>query len=358
MARTLQDAVKAAGRSLGREWSDVQPFLKLLEENWYDTVESLRSIGISDLQALGIPQRFAKELLQTCEADAKVRALTPPREKGKGKGAKGKKERGEKGAGKSGLADSSSSSGVALATGGHTSTDNGKSKGKGKGKSKDTAKGSKGGKTKNKEHSAEADLHQYAQSQDGQSLESEREFQHVHKIQFEDDQLDEGFKLASRLIGKGGQNMKHIKNQTGASVWLCGRGSQQRYGKASDMDEPLHILVKSDDQEVLKEGVKLTNDLINTVMEEYSRYIGADDAFEGVEGSQEAEDSEVADSSNYGQVGHSEQEWPEKGGKGKKGKGKKGKGKKGKGKKGKHEWDGERPAKRARHYEDWRSTEF
>eukprot|EP00913_Durusdinium_trenchii_P023812 g22362.t1 len=57
-------------------------------------------------------------------------------------------------------------------------------------------------------------------------LPSQREFSLVHKITF-DDNLDERFPLAARLIGKGGRNVKHICQETGAwEVAYGGTGAQ------------------------------------------------------------------------------------------------------------------------------------
>ena len=46
----------------------------------------------------------------------------------------------------------------------------------------------------------------------------------------------------------GGRNVKHISEQTGAAVWLCGRGSGLRDHGGED-SEPLHMLVKSHDKD-------------------------------------------------------------------------------------------------------------
>ena len=41
------------GKSLGRSWADVQPFLKILEENWYDSMESLRHLKLPQPWRIG-----------------------------------------------------------------------------------------------------------------------------------------------------------------------------------------------------------------------------------------------------------------------------------------------------------------
>ena len=52
-----------------------------------------------------------------------------------------------------------------------------------------------------------------------------------------------------QFILAGGRNMKHITATTGASVWLCGQGSGQKGLGGQEPDEPLHILLKSDDKD-------------------------------------------------------------------------------------------------------------
>ncbi|CAE7552218.1 KHDC4 [Symbiodinium pilosum] len=293
----LPDVVKAAGKSLGRTWSDVQPFLKLLEENWYDTVESLRSVGIADLQALGIPQRFAKELLQLSET------------KSSHDGGKGNTRAAEAQGNQEGQRHSwDKGKGKGKAKGKNKSKDGNNGKGK-DGKDCGESKGIKGSTGKSKESQNEGEA-------------TERDYLHMHKIHFEVDQLDPQFPLAAKLIGKGGRNMKHITATTGASVWLCGQGSGQKGLGGQEPDEPLHILLKSDDKEALEEAVKTTDDLIDTVMEEYGQWL------EAGEDVSEASRAELPVPGNTdgcfrcGRQGHFARECPQKG----KGKGKSNKG--------------------------------
>ena len=56
-------AVLEVGRMLNRASSQVQPFISILENNWYDTMRSLAEAPLEHLVQLGIPQHFAKELI-------------------------------------------------------------------------------------------------------------------------------------------------------------------------------------------------------------------------------------------------------------------------------------------------------
>jgi len=82
----LRDFVIEAGRRLDRRAEEVEPYAKILVDNWFDCPESLADTKPEELANQGIPLRFAKELVA-----AAARGSRPParREPGKGKG-KGK----------------------------------------------------------------------------------------------------------------------------------------------------------------------------------------------------------------------------------------------------------------------------
>ncbi|CAE8693536.1 unnamed protein product, partial [Polarella glacialis] len=178
---------------------------------------------------------------------------------------------------------------------------------------------------------------------------SQREYEHVHKITFEDREvLDPKFPLGARIIGKGGRNTQHIKEVTGAYVWLRGKGTGSRESFSSkvgekwegEADEPLHVIVCSDDLEGFQEAIDITTDLIETVYEQYAEWLET--------GGEREDSGPRGDISCHVCKGdHFARDCPERGDKGKgKGKGKsKSKGK-GKGK-GRDDHD-EPPAKRAR----------
>ncbi|CAJ1427877.1 unnamed protein product [Effrenium voratum] len=375
----LRELVKATARSLNRSWSEAEPFLSLLEENWYDTVESLRAVGLSELQALGIPLRFAKELLQLSDKSDARAPSSPARrdrwdDRDRDRGERGDRDRGDradrgkgegkgKGKGSSKSAPPAVESGKCYTCGGdHFAREcpekgKGKSKGKGKdgkGKEGKDGKGKEGkdGKGKEKGKSKKGKDSEAAQNgacflcggdhfardcpgKDDITRPSQREFAYSHKIHFDIQQMDERFPLAARLIGKGGKNVKHITKTTGAWVWLCGRGSGMKDKNGEESDEPLHMVVKSDDQGSLEEAVQVAEDLVDTILDSYNDWAEA----EGVGG-----DADERACYHCGGYGHMKRDCPEKG----KGKGK---GKREKGESRSRHWDEDRaePAKRARH---------
>eukprot|EP00931_Biecheleriopsis_adriatica_P034623 TRINITY_DN1997_c0_g5_i1.p1 TRINITY_DN1997_c0_g5~~TRINITY_DN1997_c0_g5_i1.p1 ORF type:complete len:294 (-),score=55.44 TRINITY_DN1997_c0_g5_i1:107-988(-) len=253
-SRRLQDLISDAGRSLGRSREQVKPFLAILEENWYDSVDSLRRVKAPDLQELGIPQRFAKELLLLVEREG-GRGSSPIRrhkgdDKGKGKG-KGRDDKGGK-------------------------------SGKGKGKDKDREKGSRRDDSdrdwpkRNKGKGTRKGEGKNGMDDDEEGGDSappsQRSFAHTHKIHFDIDDLDENFPLGARIIGRKGRNVQHIRKVTGAWVWLAGKGSRNFEEDGQETEEPLHIVIKSDDVDSLEKAIEITNDLVDTVLQQYQEW--------------------------------------------------------------------------------------
>lgn len=90
---------------------------------------------------------------------------------------------------------------------------------------------------------------------------------HTHKIFLDIEDPDPTFGLNGRLIGQNGQNVKHIREITGATVNLAGQGS----GEGSS-NEQLHVLLQSQDAQTLDEAIRVTNDLIDTVLDQYATF--------------------------------------------------------------------------------------
>ncbi len=90
----------------------------------------------------------------------------------------------------------------------------------------------------------------------------------THKIFIDIEDPDPSFNLNTRLVGQNGQNVKHIREITGATVNLSGKGTADR----ANADENLHVLLQSHDPHTLDEAVKITNDLIDTVLEQYATF--------------------------------------------------------------------------------------
>lgn len=90
MASIRALVVDTASR-LGRSSREVEPFVDALKENWYDSVDAVADASADDLASLGIPRRFAVELIQDAGRGG-----------GKGGGGGGgKRDKGGKGKGKS-----------------------------------------------------------------------------------------------------------------------------------------------------------------------------------------------------------------------------------------------------------------
>lgn len=283
-ARRLEQLVQDAGKKLGRSREDVKPMLSTLQENWYDTIDSLREVNDTELRELGLPLRFAKELLTLVqqESGGGRRTSSPepvPRRDTKGKGKKGdradSKGKGsswdrDKGHEKDSYRDDSS-------TGrNHAKEEKGKGKGKssGKSKGKEDSDSWSNGKSKGKSKGKDKD------DQNAGVPPSQREYKYTHKITFDIEEIDESFPLGARIIGKDGKNVQHIHAQTGAWVWLAGKGSRRgKKGKGGDKesDEPLHVVVQSDDKKSLDEAIKFTNDLVDTVLEQYAAHVRGED---------------------------------------------------------------------------------
>mmetsp|Transcript_96831 Transcript_96831/g.283067 ORF Transcript_96831/g.283067 Transcript_96831/m.283067 type:complete len:344 (+) Transcript_96831:156-1187(+) len=213
---TLRELVAEVGAVLGRGQEDVEPFVSLLEENWFDTVESLEEVSAQDLAAVGLPLRFARELVlvagrKTSGVDLAPAVYTGQEEKGRGKG-------GDKGKGKS------------------------KGKGKGKGKTK--------GKGKGKDRDWD--------DRDDHEL--------VRTIPVKLNGLHPEEKKG-RLLGSGGEHFKYIRSRTKAEVWLEGSGSGH-----GDSREPLCVWVRAESRSKLDHAVELVEDLLAMVAKESRRH--------------------------------------------------------------------------------------
>ncbi|TPX66730.1 hypothetical protein SpCBS45565_g04245 [Spizellomyces sp. 'palustris'] len=83
---------------------------------------------------------------------------------------------------------------------------------------------------------------------------------------------DRMFNVRAKLVGPGGQYVKHIQQETSTKVQLKGRGSgyiEQQSGQ--EAPEPLHIHVTGHAQESVDAAKRLCEDLIETVKTEYER---------------------------------------------------------------------------------------
>jgi hypothetical protein len=67
MVEGLRQYLRHVGQDLGRSESDIEPFFRLLVDNWFNTVPSLEEISCLELHALGFPLRLAMRLTRDCE---------------------------------------------------------------------------------------------------------------------------------------------------------------------------------------------------------------------------------------------------------------------------------------------------
>lgn len=401
-SRHLQELVADAARAVGRSVDDVRPFLKLLEENWFDTVESIRTLGAKEIQDLGIPLRFARELVLLAArrgsgsvppppAPAPAAVLVPapaaagvgsgrsplappapaapaapartvpprhgsaasvpppqrgqpvplpkqqPRPEGKGEGTgKGEKshkgdwsdwrkdkhdwekperperpERTEKGknsgtSGKGKHPETKAGKGTSEWDAWHAQSAFAQSpKGKGKGREEDWQPHGHGKGKRDQRGSVscyqcggehfQRDCPENAKGQGKHR--GHAPSLHTHKIFLDIEDPDPSFGLNGRLIGQNGQNVKHIREITGATVNLAGQGS----GDGSS-DEQLHVLLQSQDAQTLDEAIRVTNDLIDTVLDQYATFQA--EKGDSLKGSGKQTGTNRKTGPNWGERGH------------------------------------------------------
>jgi len=297
---------------------DVSPWSQILEDNWYNSPEDLADTSPEELSSLGLPLRFAKDLLKAAQSSS---------------------GRSESGGGKSRGKDWSRESVKESGKG----KDKGKDKGKGKGKEKkrfeqvlelepvdpgynmiSKLKGERGqnvhhiqdqtgaqiwiradagnslrceitGESRsaiNKAWSLARELadvcyteyRQWLEEQDGgvkvspkgatkgkRSREGkkgkgkdgkgkDREMQYTQTIEL--DQYDAEFGFKGKLIGDRGRNVHHIQDQSDSKVWV------------QDEDpSSLRVEVSAETEANLELAVKLCTDLIGTLGQEYESWL-------------------------------------------------------------------------------------
>jgi len=77
--RGLRDLVGQAARAIGRSQGDADPFAQILSDNWFDNAESLSNCRPEELVALGIPLRFAQQIVNVASSGAKPSAAPTAR---------------------------------------------------------------------------------------------------------------------------------------------------------------------------------------------------------------------------------------------------------------------------------------
>eukprot|EP00747_Dinoflagellata_sp_TGD_P165553 gnl/TRDRNA2_/TRDRNA2_186967_c0_seq1.p1 gnl/TRDRNA2_/TRDRNA2_186967_c0~~gnl/TRDRNA2_/TRDRNA2_186967_c0_seq1.p1 ORF type:complete len:288 (-),score=81.48 gnl/TRDRNA2_/TRDRNA2_186967_c0_seq1:318-1181(-) len=219
----LRSFVVEVGARLNRTDQDVEPYVQLLEEQWYDSVDSLTDVSAEEFGKIGIPMRFAKELAS---------AVVSANGGGEDVSSTSRRKGGKRGGG------SSSSSG-----GGARDEGKGKAKGKSKGKGKWE---------KREKEEWSSNSHQEGE---GDELE--------HVIPLEAEKLNDDFPLAGHIIGDRGKNVKYIEQQTGTLVKLAG-------GK--DGPGPMRLVLKGPNKQKLNKAIERVSDLLHAVYEEYEEW--------------------------------------------------------------------------------------
>ncbi|KAI1315297.1 hypothetical protein EDD11_001029 [Mortierella claussenii] len=83
---------------------------------------------------------------------------------------------------------------------------------------------------------------------------------------------DRMFNVRAKIVGPGGQYVKHVQNETRTRVQLKGYGSGYlEVDTGRESDEPLYINILGNYQEDVDEAERLCKDLVETVKAEYER---------------------------------------------------------------------------------------
>lgn len=263
MPQTLRDVLAKVAKKLNRGEEDIEPIVDTLRKNWYEDLDSLAGLSEVDLQGLGVPLRFAKELASLgvlsgggCGGGSDGPPAPPldsdrgaPAGKGKDFGdrrpvkGKGKEKRGpppryeervERVVDRVDRMD-------------RDVADRGKGKGK-------VAKG-KGGKPREGPY--------------------EREFNDRFEklIYVETDDTEEAFPWKKLIVGDNGKNTKHITKLTNTHIALKGRGTN-----SGAEDSQMHLRISGDDkcrEEDFHKAVDMCEDLLQTVYEQFAEWAEA-----------------------------------------------------------------------------------
>ncbi|KAK2663277.1 hypothetical protein Ddye_001851 [Dipteronia dyeriana] len=77
---------------------------------------------------------------------------------------------------------------------------------------------------------------------------------------------DPSLNIANRIRGPNDQYIKHIMNETGATVMLKGRGSGTFEGPQSEeLQQPLHLFLSSNNPKSLEDAKRLAENLLDTI---------------------------------------------------------------------------------------------
>lgn len=83
------------------------------------------------------------------------------------------------------------------------------------------------------------------------------------------------FRVVRRILGKAGQNMKHIAEETGAKLRLLGRGSgflEGPVGSQQESADPLMLCISAPDKASYEQSKKLAGDLLEDIYTQYRQH--------------------------------------------------------------------------------------
>ncbi|KAH9299379.1 hypothetical protein KI387_031061, partial [Taxus chinensis] len=86
-------------------------------------------------------------------------------------------------------------------------------------------------------------------------------------------EADPTLHLVSRIRGPNDQYINHIMNETGATIVLRGRGSENYEGPlGEEIQQPLHLFISSDNAKSLDDAKSLADNLLETVRSECLKF--------------------------------------------------------------------------------------
>jgi len=311
----LRDFVVEAGRRLNRPPEEVEPYAKILTDNWFDSPESLADTKPEELANQGIPLRFAKELISAAARGFPSGRRGTGKGKGKGegkdpdapvRGGDGEFKQslelwehdagfnlrgaviGEKGRNVHHIQDQTGARlwvqgepgeplRVELSAGGPRELQRAvrltrdllgavraeyeewlRREGGGWRQEQGDAKGRRPEKGRGKGKARPKGR----EEGDGRQREApggrEAGFREVLELW----ECEPAFNLKGKIIGDSGRNVHHIQDQTGAKLWLSG--------------DPMQLEVCTNSPEDLERAVNMAQDLLGAVYDEYTQWLGGE----------------------------------------------------------------------------------
>lgn len=125
-----------------------------------------------------------------------------------------------------------------------------------------------------------------------------------------------GFNLRAQVVGRGGDNVKFIQNETSCKVQIKGRGSGfQEPQTLMESDEPMYLHIAGPQAAMVAEAKKLCLELLENVKKDYQQYkerppqhrFGHDSYSNGRSGSGYGDRPPRERNHSYGQSGQSNQ---------------------------------------------------